>query len=74
MLEGEVTRQAPTISGATTSQAGVTIAVLWRFTQMMVPEIVVASDYPALAKLSALAEMLPAFVDHPPDGPGVPSN
>jgi glutathione S-transferase len=74
MLEGEVTRQAPTISGATTSQAGVTIAVLWRFTQMMVPETVVASEYPALAKFSALAEQLPAFVAHPPDGPGVPSN
>ncbi len=70
LLEGEVARQTP----ATTSQAGVTIAVAWRFAQMMVAESVVAADYPALRKFSAVAEKLPAFIAFPPDGPGVPSD
>jgi len=70
-LEAEIARQAPTIDAAGTSQAGVTTGVMWRFIQMMVPEIVVAAEYPTLRAFSAAAEKLRAFVAFPPDGPGV---
>jgi len=56
---------------ATTSQAGITCAVMWQFVQSMLPEIVIAGDYPALRSFSAEAEKLPAFKSYPPDGPGV---
>jgi glutathione S-transferase len=69
LLEGEVTRQALAIR----SQPGVTIAVMWRFVQMMLPEIVVAAKYPSLRAFSAAAEQFPAFAAFPPDGPGVPN-
>jgi glutathione S-transferase len=69
LLEAEVARSAPPL----VSQAGVTIGVVWRFTQMMVPEIVIAAEYPALKKFSDDAEKTPAFVAFPPDGPGVPN-
>lgn len=48
-------------------QAGVTVAVAWRFTQMMVPKIVVAADYPKLRSFSAFAEQTPAFESTPPE-------
>ncbi|MGF6755947.1 glutathione S-transferase [Paraburkholderia sp. GAS42] len=48
-------------------QAGMTVAVAWRFTQMMLPEIVVAGAYPQLRSYSAFAEQLPVFLDTPPD-------
>ena len=70
LLEEEVARSAPTIE----SQPGLTIAVVWRFAQMMVADIVAASAYPALQQYSLAAEKHPAFLAFPPDGPGVPSN
>ena len=48
-------------------QAGLTVAVAWRFTQMMVPKIVVAADYPKLRSFSAFAEQTPAFESTPPE-------
>ncbi len=50
----------------TLTQADVTTAVAWRFTQMMLPEEVDASAYPVLASFSAAAEQLAAFKDTPP--------
>ena len=55
------------------SLAMITIAVLWRFTLDMLPEIAIASSYPTIAQLSAALEQLPAFLAYPPSGPGVPS-
>ena len=48
-------------------QAGVTIAVAWRFTQMMVPKIVISAEYPNLRAFSAFAEQQPAFESTPPE-------
>lgn len=53
-------------AGAAICQAGLTVAVSWRFTQIMLPETILAEDYPALAAHSARAELLPAFIATPP--------
>ncbi len=47
-------------------QAGVTVAVTWRFTQILAPELVIPAAFPALAAYSARAEQLPAFIAVPP--------
>jgi glutathione S-transferase len=47
-------------------QDGITVAVTWRFTQMLLPETVLPAAFPALAALSARAEQLPAFIAVPP--------
>lgn len=49
------------------TDADVTIAVAWRFTQMMVAEIVDEKAFPALRAFSAFAETLPVFLNTPPD-------
>jgi glutathione S-transferase len=53
-------------ASAAICQAGVTVAVTWRFTQIIVPESVRADAFPALAAFSARAEQLPAFIATPP--------
>jgi glutathione S-transferase len=73
-LEREVHRKPLAVDSKTIDQAGITSAVAWRFTQMMLPEIVTASDYPALQALSAGAEQLAEFEAFPPVGPGVKAN
>lgn len=61
-LEGEVARRPPDVtSSSVITQAGVTVAVAWRFTQRMVPEVVAAAGFPALAECSSRAELLPEF-------------
>jgi glutathione S-transferase len=70
-LEKEFTTQTSPLAAIAITQAGLTAAVLWRFVQMMLPETVVAADYPSLRSLSVAAEKLPAFIAFPPDGPGV---
>ena len=72
-LEDEV-RRKPLDASKTINQAGITSAVAWRFTQMMLPEIVVASEHRALQALSDQAEQLVEFAANPPTGPGVPRN
>jgi glutathione S-transferase len=47
------------------TQADITAAVAWRFTQHMLPGEIDAARYPALAALSARAEALPEFVAAP---------
>ncbi len=47
-------------------QDGLTVAVTWRFTQLLVPETILPAAFPALAALSARAEQLPAFIAAPP--------
>jgi glutathione S-transferase len=70
-LESEARRKPLEVTGKSISQAGVTSAVVWQFTQAMLPEIVVASEYPKLRGHSAQAEQLAEFIAAPPDGPGV---
>jgi glutathione S-transferase len=68
-LEAEINRRPPAATSAAIGQAGVTTAVAWKFTQMMIPEIVPAATYPGLAAYSARCERLTEFAaaPHGPD-------
>jgi hypothetical protein len=70
-LENEITHNPSATQSIATSQAAVTSAVAWFFTQQMLPEIVIAKDYPSLRTLSSRAEALPTFLKYPHEGPGV---
>jgi glutathione S-transferase len=72
-LEREVQRCPLELSRERIDQAAITTAVVWQFTQSMISEIVVPSNYPALVAHSRAAEALPEFLAFPPLGPGVPS-
>jgi glutathione S-transferase len=69
-LETAVSEHPLAATSATIDQAGVTTAVVWQFAQAMVPEVIVASAYPALSAHCVRAEALPEFRAFPPDGPG----
>lgn len=45
---------------------GVTIAVAWRFHQLLLPEVDFSAEFPEVARFSAQAEGLPAFRETPP--------
>ena len=60
-LEAEMIRQPLTAGSVKMSQAGLTTAVAWYFTQQMVPGVVPPDNYPQLAAFSAQAEALPEF-------------
>lgn len=62
-LEAELAR-APLKLDAVT-QAGVTTAVAWSFTQMLLPGVVDAATHPVLADFAARAEQLPVFLATP---------
>jgi glutathione S-transferase len=68
-LEKEVQGRAKAFEG--TSQASITAAVAWQFTQSMLAQIVPAQGHKALVALSARMEQAPQFRKYPPDGPGV---
>jgi len=60
-LESELHRRPLAVTSDTLNQAGVSAAVAWHFTQMMLPEVIIASDHPTLHEFSAQAELLPEF-------------
>lgn len=60
-LEEELARRPLPVTGSTITQAGVTAAVAWHFTQQMLPEVVPSAGYPSLAAHCAMAEALPEF-------------
>ncbi|MBV8125807.1 MAG: glutathione S-transferase [Burkholderiaceae bacterium] len=60
-LEAELARRPLEADRGTISQAGVSVAVAWAFTQQMLPGLVTADQHPGLAKFSAQAEALPEF-------------
>ncbi len=65
-LELELQREPPVVTSRTIGQAGVTAAVVWHFTQQLLPGVVAASAHPALQSLSLNAEtMLPEFIAAP---------
>jgi glutathione S-transferase len=68
-LETEYEHRPFAITSEHIDQAGVTAAVAWHFTQMMLPDVVDASAFPGLKQLSARAEQLPEFAAVP-HGPG----
>ncbi|MFK4444598.1 glutathione S-transferase [Caballeronia udeis] len=67
VLEAELGLGTLPLDAGRLGQAGVIVAVAWRFTQMMVPKIVVAAEYPNLQSFSAFAERQPAFESTPPE-------
>jgi glutathione S-transferase len=72
-LEAEVARRPPAATTAQITQAGITSAVTWHFTQALVPELVPAARFPTLAAFAAKAAALPAFKAAPHgDGTCVP--
>jgi glutathione S-transferase len=64
LLEADVPK-AGWLFDATPLQADVTVAIAWRFSREMIPDLVSAQSYPLLAQLSARAEALPAFLAAP---------
>ncbi|MDE1149863.1 MAG: glutathione S-transferase [Azospirillaceae bacterium] len=60
-LETEAGEAALWVGPGRPSQAGITAAVAWYFTQDIVADLVSPEDHPALAGLSRLAEALPEF-------------
>lgn len=71
-LEARVAGVSGWLGGERVSQADVTVAVAWRFTQFMAADlpalaVVDPARFPALAAHSARAEALPAFVETPLD-------
>ena len=64
-LEKELAHRSLAVTSAAITQAGVSAAVAWYFTQQMLPEIVPAHNHPALREFSARAEALPEFAAAP---------
>jgi glutathione S-transferase len=64
-LEEEVSRRPPAVTSSTITQAGLSTAVAWHFTQQMLPEVVPAAKYPSLVAFSAQAEALREFMAAP---------
>ncbi|MES2016984.1 MAG: glutathione S-transferase [Pseudomonadota bacterium] len=69
-LEREV-QQRPDVFSSSLSQAAITAAISWQFTQAMLPAVVPGANYPGLADLSEWLETSAPFLKYPPDGPGV---
>ncbi len=64
-LEAEFARTPLPAADGVMDQAGISTAVAWHFSQMTLPEVVPAADFPALRRYSAAAECLPEFAAAP---------
>lgn len=64
-LEQELARKPLAASSSTMTQAGVTVAVAWHYTQHSLPEVVSAATCPQLVAHSGAAESLPQFRSAP---------
>ncbi|MCL1076082.1 glutathione S-transferase family protein [Shewanella dokdonensis] len=60
-LEQQLAAAHISLTSDNIDQANITIAIAWYFSQQMLPEVVIASDFPQLVALSAQAECLPEF-------------
>lgn len=60
-LEGEIAGRPLAATSSTITQAGISTAVAWYFTQQMLPDDVPAAQHPSLVAFSAQAETLPEF-------------
>lgn len=69
-LEQELQRRKSAFSQPR-SQACITAAVAWQFTQSMLASTVPAGKHPALVELSVRMESTAEFLKYPPVGPGV---
>jgi glutathione S-transferase len=61
VLEAEQVKQPLPVSSAEIPPPGVMMAITWHFIGHMLPDVVRAADYPALAAYSEQAEQLPEF-------------
>ena len=66
LLEEELQRRPLACTTESIDQAGVTAAVAWQFTNMLLPSALDVSAHPALRAHSESAEALPAFLAAPP--------
>ncbi|MBC7940791.1 MAG: glutathione S-transferase [Chitinophagaceae bacterium] len=64
-LEQELAQKPLATGRGQMGQAAVTAAVVWQFTQEVVPGVATAALHPQLAALSAAAEALPEFLAAP---------
>ena len=64
-LEHEVATAPLSADERTITQAGISTAVAWAFTQLLLPDAIDAGAFPVLAAYSARTEGLPAFVAAP---------
>ena len=64
-LEQSLAQQALAATSAAITQAGISSAVAWQFTQLTLPGVVPVEPYPRLSAFSALAEALPEFIAAP---------
>lgn len=64
-LEQELTREPLSTEQHALGQAEVSIAVAWSFTQLMLPLLVQAQEFPRLAAYAQALEQLPVFVETP---------
>jgi len=64
-LEHEISA-SPLPCGEDLGQDSLTVAVTWRFTQLLVPELIAPAAFPALAAQSERCERLAAFIAVPP--------
>lgn len=60
-LEAELARQPLQTGEEGLRQAGITVVAAWTFTQLLLPEVVVAGGFPHLAAHAAVVEALPVF-------------
>ena len=67
LLEAEIGAGGPWLVGDRPLQADITVAVGWRFTQLVLADRIAPADYPALTRFSARAEALAEFAATPPD-------
>jgi glutathione S-transferase len=65
ILEADLIARPLAVTSAAINQAGVSVASAWHFTQQMLPEVVLAANYPLLREFSAKAEALPEFIAAP---------
>lgn len=63
-LERELEKQ-PLANGASIAQDGISVAVAWSFTHLVVPDQVDAERFPHIAQFTAQAEKLEAFINTP---------
>lgn len=68
LLEEEIGGREGWLLGAGPMQADITAAIAWTFTTRMIPEVMPADAFPAVARLTAQAEAQEAFRAWPYDG------
>ncbi|RYZ93354.1 MAG: glutathione S-transferase [Moraxellaceae bacterium] len=73
-LEDKLIASEFDITPAVLTQPFITTAVVWQFIQSMLPDTILAAEFPRLRALSDYAETLPEFLAFPPVGPGVVSS